>query len=97
MNKKRKGSNSQSVVKHLSPGLDVGASSSSSTCPRSSRTKKSADNVDDEIDVNRCCVCFGTFTDDVETSRVQCMCTRHKEYIDDDDVNTELSKLCSLC
>ena len=62
MNRKRKGSksdHSQSVAKRPSPGLDIDASSHSSTCPGASRrTRKSAENVGDEIDVSRCCVKF---------------------------------------
>ena len=59
MNRKRNGSDSghgQSVVKCPSPEIDINASSCSTTsCPRASRrSKKSAESVDDEIDVNRC-------------------------------------------
>jgi len=101
MCRKRKGSksdHSQSVAKCPSPGLDIDASNHSSTCPGASRrTRKSAEYVDDEIDVNRCCVCFGSFTEDVGTGRewLQYKCTRwiHEECINDNDVNIGLSKL----
>ena len=47
--------------------------------------------TDEEIDVNRCCVCFELYADDSGTRRewLQCQCSRwiHEDCIDDDDVD----------
>ena len=69
----------------------------------SSRAKrrKATDNVDDEIDDDRCCTCFGVFSDDEGTARewVMCSCNRwiHEDCIDPADINDETSKVCPLC
>ena len=57
--------------------------------------KRSKSNADEEIDVNRCCACFGMYADDAGTGRewLQCRCSRwiHEDCIDDDDVDIEQS------
>ena len=45
--------------------------------------KRSKSNADEEIDVNRCCACFGMYAVDAGTGR--------------DDVDIEQSIFCSLC
>ena len=69
----------------------------------SSRAKrrKATDNVDDEIDEDRCCTGFGVFSDDEGMARewVMCSCNRwiHEDCIDPADVNDETSKVYPLC
>ena len=71
---------------------------SSHTQPNAKRSKS---NADEEIDVNRCCACFGMYADDAGTGRewLQCRCSRwiHEDCIDDDDVDIEQSIFCPLC
>ena len=66
-----------------------------------SRPKRNKDNIDDEIDINRCCTCFGTYVDDAGTDRqwVMCSCNRwiHEDCIDPDDVADDTCKVCPLC
>ena len=59
--------------------------------------KKSAESVDDKIDINRCCIYFGTFTDGVGLAENGCSASVQRRLIENDDVNTDLCKLCPLC
>ena len=63
---------------------------SSYTQPNAKRSKC---NADEEIDVNRCCACFGLYADDAGTGRewLHCRCSRwiHEDCIDNDDVDIE--------
>lgn len=108
--RKRSTASSQSqndlpVAKRPPPEPEIGSSeTSSSGCsevepPR--RSRKVVPSADDEIDVNRCCVCFGMYADDIGTGRewLKCKCTRwiHEDCIDDDDVVVESGKFCPLC
>ena len=72
---------------------------STSTAP--CNAKRSKHSADDEIDVNRCCVCFGMYADDAGTGRewLECQCSRwvHEDCIDDDDVDIERCIFCPLC
>ena len=56
-------------------------------------TKRSRNNVDDEIDADRRVVCFGCFADDTGTGRkwIMCSCMRwiHEDSIDNEDVDIE--------
>ena len=67
------------------------------------RTKRSriTENIDNEIDNNRCCTCFGTYSEDTGTNRewVMCCCNRwiHEDCIDPADVDCGTNKLCPLC
>ena len=65
------------------------------------KRRKATDYADDEIDEDRCCTCFGVFSDDEGTARawVMCSCNRwiHDDYIDPADVNDETSKVYPLC
>ena len=74
------------------------ATSSATSRPKKSRA---AENADDEIDSNRCCTCFGLYSDDIGTERewLKCCCGRwiHEECVDEDDVNSSATKLCPLC
>jgi len=85
--RKRSNASSQSqndlpVAKRLPPEPKVGSSETfSNGCsevepPR--RSRKVVPSADDEIDINRCCVCFGMYVDDIGTGRewLQCKCTR---------------------
>ena len=62
------------------------------------KRRKATDYVDDEIDEDRCCTCFGG---DEGTARewVMCSCNRwiHDDYIDPADVNDKTSKVYPLC
>ena len=68
-----------------------------------SQAKKSrtAENADDEIDSNRCCTCFGLYSDDFGTDRewLKCCCGRwiHEECVDEGDIDSSATKLCPLC
>ena len=65
------------------------------------KRRKATDNVDNEIDDNRCCTCFGVYSDDEGTTRewVMCSCKRwiHEDCIDPTDVSDETGKVCPLC
>ena len=58
-------------------------------------------NANEEIDINRCCVCFGKYEDDAGTERewLECYCTRwiYEDCIDNEDVDNEHCKFCTLC
>ena len=51
-------------------------------------------------DTDHCCVCFGSYKEDIDTDRewIQCSCTRwlHEDCVDNEDVGTN-GKLCPLC
>ena len=109
-NKKRvrsKSDQNQSAAKRPSPEqpeghIDSSSHSSTGTGQEAARrTKRSTESADNEIDINRCCDCFGMYTDDIGTGQewLRCKCTRwiHEECIDDDNVNIKSSKLCPLC
>jgi len=53
--------------------------------------KRSRNIADEEIDANRCCVCFGLYSDDagIERKWLMCSCTRwiNEDCIDNGDVN----------
>ena len=53
------------------------------------------------IHTDLCCVCFGTYDEDIETGRewLECCCGRwiHEECIDDVDVDNTINKVCPLC
>ena len=63
--------------------------------------KRSRNNADEEIDANRCCVCFGLYSDDAGTAKewLMCSCTRwiHEDCIDNDDINIDNGVFCPLC
>ena len=65
-----------------------------------SKRDKATENVSDEIDDNRCCICFGTYSDDAGTSRewLMCNCNRwvHEDCIDLDDID-DSGRVCPLC
>ena len=72
-----------------------------STNNTQSNTKRSKYTADDEIKVNRCCVCFGMYADDAGTGRewIECRCSRriHEDCIDNDNVDIEQCVICPLC
>ena len=53
------------------------------------------------INADLCCVCFGSYQEDVGTGRewLQCSCSRwiHEDYVDDEDVEEDSGRLCPLC
>ena len=63
--------------------------------------KRPKHNADDQIDFNRCCMCFEMHADDVGTGKewVECQCSRwiYEDCIDDDDVDTEQCIFCPHC
>ena len=75
------------------PCSSRGPSKRKSTSNAQSSAKRSKNSADDEIDVNRCNVCFGVYADDAGTGRewLQCQCSKwiHEDCIDDDDVDVE--------
>ena len=67
-------------------------------CPKRNKSKE---NVDESINGNLCCVCFGSYQEGVGTGRewLQCSCSRwiHEDCIDDEDVEENSGRLCPLC
>ena len=65
------------------------------------KRKKSTENIDNETENNRCCTCFGVYSDDAGTDRqwVMCCCNRwiHEDCVDPADVVDGTGKLCPLC
>ena len=65
------------------------------------KRKKSTENIDNEIDNNKCCTCFGVYSDDAGTDRqwVMCCCNSwiHEDCVDPADVVDDTGKLCPLC
>ena len=63
--------------------------------------KKSRLDMDETIHANLCCVCFGSFEEDIGTGRewLQCSCMRwiHEDCIDTDDMDSSTNKVCPLC
>ena len=70
------------------------------TTTRAKRNKLK-ENADDYINADLCCVCFGSYQEDIGTGRewLQCSCTRwiHEDCVDDEDVEEEGGRLCPLC
>ena len=68
--------------------------------PRALRaSKKVRIDVEAGEDADHCCVCFGSYDEDIDTGRewIQCSCTRwlHEDCIDDEDVDTN-GRLCPV-
>ena len=68
-----------------------------------SRPKRSKirENIDATINADLCCVCFGSYQEDIGTGRewVQCSCQRwiHEDCVDNDDIEENSGRLCPLC
>ena len=78
-----------------------GTKRSSPSNPRSSRiSKKIRSDSEVEEDANHCCVCFGSYQEDIDTGRewIQCNCKRwlHEDCVDSEDTDID-GKLCPLC
>ena len=62
------------------------------------RQKKS---IDEPIDTQVCCVCFGLYLEDTDTDMdwVCCCCGRwlHEDCIDEDDIDNTRGKICPVC
>ena len=78
-----------------------GSSKRKSTGTAPSKVKRSKLSADDEIDVNRCCLCFGMYADDAVTGKewLECYCSKliHDNCIVVDDFDTEQCIFCLLC
>ena len=65
------------------------------------KRKKPNENVDQETNSNFCCVCFGSYEEDIDTDRewLECCCGRwlHDDCIDEEDVDNSCNKLCPFC
>ena len=65
------------------------------------KRNKLKENVDDSINADLCCVCFGSYQEDVGTGRewLQCSCSRwiHEDCVDYEDVEQDNGRLCPLC
>ena len=65
------------------------------------KRNKLKENVDVSINADLCCVCFGSYQEDVGTGRewLQCSCSRwiHEDCVDDEDVEEDSGRLCPLC
>lgn len=69
--------------------------------PRSTRgSKKSRSDTEAGEDADHCCVCFGSYQEDIDTGRewIQCTCNRwlHEDCVSDEDIDVN-GKLCPLC
>ena len=57
--------------------------------------------MDENINAEVCCVCYGIYLEDVDTGRqwLECSCARwiHEDCIDDEDIIDDGGKLCPLC
>ena len=68
-----------------------------------SRPKRSRiqENLDETINADLCCVCFGSYQEDIGTGRewVQCRCHRwlHEDCVDNGDMDENSGRLCPLC
>ena len=75
------------------------ADSGTRACQRTKRKRLLGD-MDEDINTEICCVCYGTYLEDVDTGRqwLECSCARwiHEDCIDDEDVD-DSGKLCPLC
>ena len=62
-------------------------------------SKKVQKGVEAEEDADHCCVCFGSYQEDIETGRecIQCYITRwlQKDCVDEEDIDPS-GKLCPL-
>ena len=70
--------------------------------PPASKKLKVKDNSGTAVNQNQCCVCFGTFDEDIGTGRewVECACTRwlHEDCVEEVVVDASgLERLCPLC
>ena len=76
-----------------------GSKRSNPTCPRPLR-KKVRSEFAATVDADHCCVCFGSYQEDIDTGRdwLQCNCERwlHEDCIEDEDIDGS-GKLCPLC
>ena len=67
---------------------------------RQSRKKIRCD-LDEPIDTNLCCICFGSYDEDIDTGRewLQCSCGRwiHEDCIDEVVIDNSSGKVCPLC
>ena len=62
--------------------------------------KKARCEIDETVHENLCCVCFGSYDEDIGTGRewVECSCKRwlHEDCVDEEDMDSN-GKLCPLC
>ena len=71
-------------------------------CPTNQRwvKKKAWCEIDETVHENLCCVCFGSYDEDIGTGRewVECSCKRwlHEDCVDEEDLDS-CGKLCPLC
>ena len=71
-------------------------------CPTNQRQaqKKARCEIDETVHENLCCVCFGSYDEDIGTGRewVECSCKRwlHEDTVDEEDMDSS-GKLCPLC
>lgn len=76
---------------------------SSLSCDRQRRKRQRPSDLEEDIDSNRCCACFGFFEDDDGTGQdwLQCSCGRwiHEDCVDLDTSSSNglSTKLCPLC
>ena len=89
--------------KELQKSCESGQKRQTCRVAATSRPKrpKLKENVDNSISADLCCVCFGSYQEDVGTDRewLQCSCSRwiHEDCVDNEDVEEESGRLCPLC
>ena len=75
-------------------------SSTSERASQHTKRRRMLGDLDEDISMEVCCVCYGTYLEDVNTGRqwLECSCSGsiHEDCIDDDDVDSD-GKLCPLC
>ena len=68
--------------------------------PRVTR-KKARGDMDATVESDLCCVCFGSYQEDIDTGRewLQCSCNRwiHEDCVDNEDLDESSGRLCPLC
>ena len=68
--------------------------------PRVTR-KKARGDMDATVESDLCCVCFGSYHEDIDTGRewLQCSCNRwiHEDCVDNEDLDESSGRLCPLC
>ena len=85
-----------------SQGIKRTADTNTVKDPRPTCKKVRVDMADSfNTDSSLCCVCFGSYQEDIDTGRewLQCSCGKwlHEDCVDDSDMDNETNRLCPLC
>ena len=65
------------------------------------KQKQRENDMDTIINTDDCCVCLGTYLEDLDTDRqwLECCCGRwiHEDCVDSEDLDNSTRRLCPLC